>query len=763
MHVALVGTYPPTRCGIATFTADVQSILAARGVEVTVVPIVAEALDDRVCIVRDDPRSYERAAVGISALNVDVVVVEHEFGIFGGTDGSHLLHLTEQLTMPYVVTLHTALVHPSAGQTSVLHRVCGPAAAVTVFTESARRLLVEQELVSAAAVEVVPHPAPPELTGAVDESAIRRWLFLPDDAPVMVTFGLLSEGKGIELALRAMQRLEDRHPDLHYVIAGRTHPEVERRDGERYRRELVELGLELGIAERLRFVNQFLDIPDLSGVLRVCDLVCTPYRGEEQAVSGVLTFALAAGCPVVSTPYRYARDLLADGAGRLGRFDDPEDFAAQIDQLLDGPQASIARHAAQRASIGMQWSSVGQTLETILRNALARSNERSPLVVDHPCVRAARVELPVQVRPAPLALDRGHGSTPLGWHLQVLCDDTGILQHAHGRVPRWEDGYCVDDAGRMAAVATWLYRATGDHQWDRIALRMLAFLRSAGHEGGGQMRNFMTWDRCWLDAPHPGDHVGRAMWGLGETICWSQEGQTDPGTAELMQQLVDGIALDGPPRTVMYSALGLAAAGPSMPSLRPAIRRMASAMRAWIPHGPSDWHWWEPRLSYDNARVCEAMIRIGAAVGDDSLIEGGLHQLRWLERLSSRAEHYRVVGHRGLGPGDRVEASGDEQPLDVAALADAALAAFEVTGDGAHLRSIELAWSWFNGNNRLGEAMIDPVTGAGYDGLGRESANRNCGAESTISAIRCWMAVERAGELVGEDGHDIVGSIGVRP
>jgi glycosyltransferase involved in cell wall biosynthesis len=398
MHVALLGTYPPTQCGIATFTADVESSLRSADVDVTVVPVVpagakppASPAGGALHIDRDDAESYVRAARALERAGVDIVLVQHEFGIFGGEAGAHLIRFVDALRLPYAMTLHTVLPRFSADQATVVERLCWDAAAVTVFTESARRLLVEQELATAGRVRVLPHGAPAELYVDVDVAAARRLLGLPDEAPVMSTFGLLSPGKGIETGIHAMALLRSEHPDLRYVIAGRTHPEVARRDGERYRRCLEALADDQGVADRVVFIDRFLDLAELAALLGVSDVVCTPYRGEDQAVSGVLTFALAARCPIVSTRYRYACDVLADGAGVLVDFDDDEEFADAIHVLLDPEAGRVARAAARQASSCMRWPTVGLALRDVLAEAIRSATSRVlPVPPPMPYARAQR-------------------------------------------------------------------------------------------------------------------------------------------------------------------------------------------------------------------------------------------------------------------------------------------------------------------------------------------------------------------------------------
>jgi glycosyltransferase involved in cell wall biosynthesis len=373
MHVAILGTYPPTRCGIATFTADVEQSLADLGTKVTIIRVDPEETNSGPSIHRADPSSYIEAARWVNNSDVDVVLVQHEFGVYGGADGEMLLRLTNVLRVPYVVTLHTVLSPFEPNQAAVLEDVCASAAAVTVFTTTGRNMLVEQEICPANRVQIVPHGAPLELYAPIDEAAARMSFGLPSTGPIVSTFGLLSAGKGIEVAIRAMAKLVIDHPDARYVIAGRTHPEVVRKDGECYRDSLVRLVTEFGLEENVVFLDRFLSVEDLAQLLAITDVFCTPYHGEGQIVSGALTFALAAGCPVVSTPYRYASDVLADGAGLLVEFDDCDGMAAAIGRLLeDGPTRTAALAAAERYASGASWPAVGQTLLRVLSQSLAQ-------------------------------------------------------------------------------------------------------------------------------------------------------------------------------------------------------------------------------------------------------------------------------------------------------------------------------------------------------------------------------------------------------
>jgi hypothetical protein len=338
-------------------------------------------------------------------------------------------------------------------------------------------------------------------------------------------------------------------------------------------------------------------------------------------------------------------------------------------------------------------------------------------------------------------------TAPGTMHLRLLCDDTGVIQHAHYGIPRLEDGYCVDDVARLLPVAAYLADSTGDEWWTVMIARCLAFLRSAARDGHGGMRNFMSWDRHWLDDPHPGDHVGRAIWGLGELAGRGKAFANE--ACELIDQLAPAMDPGGSSRTIAYASLGLVAAAAVDPAQKDHLDRLGDVMRGWTPGPRPGWTWCEPRLTYDNARLPEAMLRAGMSLQDHVLIENGVTLLHWLENLCCRGNHYRFPGHRGLSDVKQLNWSGDEQPLEAVAMADLHAAWLSISGDHSSAQAIERAWTWFLGNNRLAIPVADIVSGAGFDGLGAGDVNKNRGAESTIAFHRCLITRNAARRAYG--------------
>jgi len=733
VRTAIVSTYPPRACGIGTFAADLRAtLLGVPGIErADLVAVVNEPSSPQrrgllATIAQAVRGDYVRTARMLGRLDVDVVLLQHEYGIFGGDDGDYVLSFARDLSQPLVVTLHTVLSEPTPHQAEVLTELCDEAELVIVMTETALRLLVASGACPEEKVRVVPHGAPTRLTAraasGLDDPASYA---AKGDRFMLSTFGLISAGKGLETMIDALPAVVERHPEVVYVIAGRTHPDVARREGERYRLMLERRVLDLGLADHVEFDDRFLTIDELSDLLAATDVFVTPYHSREQIASGALTFAIAAGCGVVSTPYWYAQDMLASGAGRLVPFHDPAALADAVCAYAEQPETlAAARSEARRIGSALAWPSVAQATAAVLVEAHGSAPRRRPSGVSDLHLTSLRND-----------------------HLLTLVDDVGIVQHADGIIPNRDSGYCVDDVARLAVVSLALARRGDERLWDSILYRALAFLSAAADDEG--MHNFMGYDRRWLDEPHVGDHVGRSVWALGEILATAWIPAVVVPTRNLLARLVGTLAGDVSLRTAAYTVLGLSRLDADRLDLR--ARRLLERLVEQIADAYSSsaregWSWFENELSYDNARLSQALIHGGDALHRDDLIELGLESLRWLGDESGLCDDVlRLSGHRGRHRGEPTVGTGDEQPLDAAALVEAELAAFAITGAAEHGVRATRAFEWFLGRNGLQKPLYDFATGGCSDGLGGEALNQNEGAESTLAFHRAALLLDAAG------------------
>ena len=744
MRAAIFSTYPPRACGIGAFSFDLRtSLLEVRGVdEAGVVAVVDEPSSPQrselLATVSQGVRGdYIRAARLLARIDIDVVLLQHEFGIFGGSDGEYVLSFVQELAQPLVVTLHTVLSEPTPHQLRVLTEICDQAESVIVMTDTARRLLDRIGACPARKVRVVPHGAPVELGRRRDEQSHGRRPHYITPVPggyermqsrfLLSTFGLLSPGKGLETAIDALPAIVERHPEVLYLIAGRTHPQVARREGEQYRLMLERRVVDLGLGDHVEFDDRFLSIDELADLLAATDVFVTPYRNREQISSGALTFALAAGCAAISTPYWYAEDMLASGAGRIVPFADAEALADVVCEFIEEPGAlEAAREEARRVGDGLAWPSVAEATAAVLREAAVVAPRRTPMPV-------------VELQLTDVRRD----------HLLTLVDDAGIVQHAHGAVPNRESGYCVDDVARLVVVALELGRRDAEQPWNTILYRALAYLHAATDPTGGGMRNFMSYERRWLDEPHIGDHVGRSIWALGEVLSTAWAPAVVDPARRLLDALVLSLRTDVSLRTAAYAVLGLARVDADRldPDARVLLERLVEQLSEALAHTSSEgWRWFEDELRYDNARLAHALIVGGAARGRETHVSRGLEALGWLGDECGLADDVlRLPGHHGRHRNEPAPGLGDEQPLDACALVEAELAAFWITGEPEHGARAQRAFDWFLGRNRLDRPLYDFATGGCSDGLGADDLNANEGAESTLAFHRAELLLDAAG------------------
>jgi glycosyltransferase involved in cell wall biosynthesis len=733
VRTAIVSTFPPRACGIGTFAADLRTTLAGTDAvsAADLVAVVHEPSSPQrrgvlATIAQAVRGDYVRTARMLGRLDVDVVLLQHEYGIFGGLDGEYVLSFARELAQPLVVTLHTVLSAPTEHQAEVLTELCAEAELVIVMTETARRLLVDSGTCPEEKVRIVPHGAPARITvRAAREREQRTVRPRPDGTFRLSTFGLISPGKGLETVIEALPAMIERHPEISYTIAGRTHPDIARREGERYRLMLERRALELGLEEHVEFDDRFLTIDELSDLLAATDVFVTPYGNREQIASGALTFAIAAGCAVVSTPYWYAQDMLASGAGQLVPFRDPDTLANTVCRYLEQPEMlAAARAEAQRIGSSLAWPAVAEATAAVLQEADELAPRRRPTGVADLHLTSLRSD-----------------------HLLTLADDVGIVQHAHGIIPNRDSGYCVDDVARLAVVSLALARRGDEQLWTSHLYRALAFLHSAAGDGG--MRNFMSYDRRWLDEPHIGDHVGRSVWALGDILATAWIPAVVRPASDLLERLVAILDGDVSLRTAAYSVLGLSRldADRLQPAARRLLERLVDQLADAYEHTASDdWRWFEDTLTYDNARLPQALLSGANALNRPDLAELGLDSLRWLgDECGLDEDTLRLPGHGGRRRGEPAPGFGDEQPLDAAALVEAELSAFALTRSAEHGARAIRAFEWFLGRNRLQRPLYDFATGGCSDGLGSDDLNDNQGAESTLAFHHAALLLDAAG------------------
>jgi len=713
-RIALIGTYPPRRCGIATFTADLRAALESTGLICDVIAVTEKSQAGLASelpsppvageITQDCVESYIEAARRLNAQGVDLVCVQHEFGIYGGPAGTHVLGLMRELRCPVVTTLHTVLEHPNDEQRRVMQQLLARSAQAVVMSTTGRDILARTYKTPAGKIAIIPHGAPD--CPFVNTSAMKKRLRL-HGREVILTFGLLSPNKGIEVMIGALPRVVATCKRALYLVIGATHPHLVMQEGEAYRERLLKLADDLGVADNVRFVNAFIDNDELIEYLTAADIYVTPYLNPTQITSGTLAYAVALGKPIVSTPYLHAAEVLQDGAGVLTPFGDAPALGQAVKTLLsdDHAREALARRAYRKGRETI-WRVVGERYRHVFDSAAA---QRRPPPDD------------AIIQPAPLrAIER-------------MSDGCGILQHGRFAVPDRNEGYCLDDNAR-ALLLSQRARAVSPRtrSLDRFAYVYAAFVEHAWNPDTGRFRNFMSYDRQWLEAAGSEDSFGRAFWSVGETAHLTRDPDLKLWALHLASRAAPHLEELSALRALAFCVLGLCGllqAGDvgHVAALRAAAGRLGAAHQNT---SRADWTWFEPVLGYDNARLPQALLCAGETLDRPDLVECGLRTLDWLCALHTAPSGcFRPIGSHALGRA--TPAQFDQQPLEAAAAVEACWTAHRVTGDGRWRDEAHRAFAWFTGANDLGISLVE--RSGCYDGLTPLGLNLNQGAESLLS------------------------------
>ncbi len=740
VHVALIGTYPPRKCGIATFSCDIVEQVGRYHPDLK---FSVFALDDGrrersyppgiTLLASDDPAAYRVAAETINGSDIDAVWLQHEYGIFGGPDGEMVCDFVDRLAAPLVLTLHTVLSEPSERQRAILDHLLTRASRVMVMSRHSRQLLIDLYRAPAELIEVIEHGAPDRPFGRGAAAKAAQGL---GERPVLMTFGLLGPGKGLEHVIDALPGILLHHPDVLYRIVGATHPNLLARDGESYRQMLMERADALGVSDAIQWENRFLDSSELLDCLDACDIFLTPYPNLQQSTSGTLSYAVALGKAVIATPYIHARELLADGVGRLVTPNSAMAIAEAVIGLLDDRPA-LAAMQTRAWERGRQtiWPRFAEASANLVRAAIPTAQARAPLSV-----------------------------VPSLTGVFAMSDATGMLQHAIGTVPDRRHGYCLDDNVRALML---MNVAEGIDTGERIARagHYAGFIQHAWNPDHGMFRNFMNFDRSWCEDIGSEDSNGRTLWALGQTLETSRDPDLKAWARHWYDIALPSLSKLRSPRTIAFVMLGAAARlrreRDHAPS-RAVLGDGAASLTALLDSAATpDWPWFETRLGYDNPRLCQALIEAGELLGSAEWASSGLTAARWLAGIqTSREGLFRPVGSNGLGR-DREVLPFDQQPLEAQAAIECARAAHRWSRDPFWIAHADAAWRWFFGANDRGVILADLTSGRCRDGINPRGRNENCGAESILALhlARHSMLALHAGQPADSRATDTTGDL----
>ncbi|HEY0010099.1 MAG TPA: glycosyltransferase family 4 protein [Tepidisphaeraceae bacterium] len=726
--VSLLGSYVPRQCGIATFTKDLREALAGEiGAGASVI-----AMDDgvesynypsevRYQIGQHRQADYITAAEALNHEQIDAAIIQHEYGIFGGRDGSHVLSFARQLRMPLIATLHTVLSEPSPTQRSTLRELIRVCDRVVVMSHKAEDILESVWNVPRHKIAYIPHGVPDVHFAdphyyAEDFDTVGR--------KVLLTFGLLGPGKGIETALKAMPEIVAKHPNVLYIILGATHPHVLRNEGNKYRESLEKMVVDLGLQNHVRFDNRYVTTPDLMNYLAVADVYVIPYPSAAQITSGTLAYAAGAGKAIVSTPFWHAEEMLSDGRGLMFPFHDHKKLSEQVLHVLDNEHERHAiRKRAYEHARPMVWDQVAKSYLRVIEEAVEqRRTGRSTVAL----LRAdAQVSASVKIDMA---------------HVLRMSDDTGIYQHAIGATPDRRHGYCTDDNARSLIAALMHHQQTGETALLPAADRYLSFLHHAFNESSGRFRNFMDFARNWLEDQGSEDSHGRAIWALGAAVRWSVNDSMRALASRLVLWAMPVVESFTSPRAWAFAIIGLHHFlqhynGDTR------VRRMRDLLanrlhQHFAKNTAADWPWLEDVVTYDNAKLPHALMLAGTDMGNQAMVDQALESLAWLVKAQvDENGTVSLIGNNGWLARDGQRARFDQQPIEAMALVEACVDASRVTSESIWLDHARTILGWFTGSNELGICLVDRDTGGCGDGLHPAGVNQNQGAESTLAWI----------------------------
>jgi glycosyltransferase involved in cell wall biosynthesis len=729
LRLALIGGFAPRKCGIATFTTDLYEQLAAHQPRIVTDVWAIEdrdgtSADNRVRgrIASDSAEEFGDAAKAINQGSYDAVWLQHEYGIFGGESGELVFELAERIAAPLIVTLHTVLTDPSDKQRAVIERLVKLASRVMVMSQNSRGLLIDRYGAHPDRVAVIAHGAPDRPFGRQDQFKAKLGL---TGQPVLMTFGLLGPGKGIETMIAALPGIVAQHPLAIYRIVGATHPNLVAAEGEAYRDRLAALAAELGVEANVSFDNRFLESDELLDQLEACDIYVTPYPNLQQSTSGTLSYAVALGKAVIATPYVHARELLSDGAGVLVEPGSSEALTAAVLDLMNRPGAL---QAAQRAA----W-------------------ERGRATI-WPCFASACAKLVAGVVSPRVTAVPARNVTPSLAAIRAMTDGTGMLQHAIGIIPDRRHGYCIDDNAR-ALLLMLRAKAIPVDERQQLGSTYAAFIQHAWNDDRRAFRNFMAFDRAWCEEVGSEDSNGRTVWVLGETIASGFDAGLRHWGKRLLDYAIDAMDEVESPRAVAFAMLGASAAlgsGYDHAKARALLERGGDFLNRLLDAARRpDWAWFETVLGYDNVRLPQALLEAALVLDRPQWREAALDSLGWIaEQQRAASGHFRPVGSEGFGR-EFSMLPFDQQPLEAWAAIDAAACAFAATGEACWLDHAAVAYRWFFGGNDRGVVLADIASGRCSDGVTPHGANVNCGAESILAFQLASHAMAALGRAAG--------------
>ncbi len=731
MKIAYIGTYPPRQCGIGTFTNNLYEsmIIDNRflGYIVAINDFEKEyTYPDEVefTIRQEYQRDYLLAANYINHQSTDFCIIEHEFGIFGGEDGVYILPLIHKLEVPLIVTLHTILNKPSYTQRYVLKEICTQAQKVVVMSHKAVSFLKDIYDVPDEKIALIEHGVPDY---HFIQSKIKKEFKL-ENKKIILTFGFLGHNKGIETAIESLPAVIRKHPNVLYIIIGKTHPNVLRTSGEEYQLSLAQLIKKLKLEKHVIMLNKFVSERELFKYLYGSDIYITPYLHEAQITSGTLSFAVGSGLAVISTPYWHAVELLANGRGRLFDFKDVNQLSEILIELLDNPEVmKQMRKKAYEYGRKITWPKIGNKYNNML-TYIQRNNGQ---FVKKKLIPYDLITIPE------FSMN----------HVLRLTDNTGIIQHASYGIPNLKEGYCLDDNARALLMCLKVYKIKKIQTALDLCPVYLSFIHYLQNQDG-TFKNFLGFDHRIHDNQISEDAFGRTIWALGYLLHNPPNDAFFQTGKSLFFKAIPAINKLNSIRGIANTIIGICYYLKSnafddlmMQHLKDLCYKL---VEAFDKHSDENWNWFENELTYDNAILPYALLQAIEILNDSKIRLVAFSAMNFLIKITFKEEHLSIIGNDGWFRKGEIKAQFAQQPVDVCAMVLMFHQAYILTRDKKYLNNLYDSFLWFLGKNDLRITMYDYETNGCCDGLESYGINRNQGAESTLAYLISHLTVLQA-------------------
>jgi glycosyltransferase involved in cell wall biosynthesis len=744
MRIAYISTYPPRECGIATFNQNLMNAITASFPERAGLSqggfVIAlndseniqeyEYPDEVKYVIRQNhQKDYIRAANYINTSIADVCIMEHEFGIYGGESGIYILPLINRLEKPLISILHTVLKDPSYVQRIIIREIAEQSAKIIVMSQRAVEFLTTVYEIPVEKIQIIEHGVP-DVESAEDNPVKNITPF--KNHRVLLTFGLISRNKGLETVVRALPRVVENHPDVMYVVLGNTHPGVIKNSGEEYRDHLKTLAAQLNVSKHLTFINKFVPEDELVNYLSAAEIYVTPYLNEAQITSGTLSYAVGAGAAVVSTPYWHATELLAENRGRLFEFKNADALAEILNELLDQERVlAELKENAYNYGLHFRWPVVGAEFIKVAEEAVATEFFSEKLLKDS--------IVDPEIMPK-------FNLT----HILRLTDDTGIVQHAKYGIPNLKEGYCLDDNARALIMALMAYQRNKSKEAFELLPIYLSFIHYMQTEDGN-FRNFLSFNRQYLDEVGSEDSFGRTIWALGYLIGCAASNSYREFATELFHRSFPHFKalkhLRGMANTIIGICHYLKVVPGDEGMVQELVRLTQPIINAYDKTQSPEWQWFEEKMTYDNAILPLALLHSCEITGNEKAKQVALKTMAFLDELTLSNGYLSPVGNDGwYYKGGKFPAF-DQQAIETMAMVLMHFQAYQILREPQYIERMFLSYKWFLGENTLRAPLYDHETKGCCDGLLPTGINRNQGAESTLAYLISHLTVLKAFEL----------------